>query len=85
MVLVDSGGLLVEVTGDGRASAPPARLSIDGGQWTEVAQWAGPWPADERWWTAGARRLARMQVVTADGAHLLAREQGGWWVEGTYD
>lgn len=85
VILVDGGGTGVGVTPGGRASAPPVRLSIDGGQWAEVSQWAGPWPADERWWSTGPRRLARMQVVTADGAHLLAREQGCWWVEGTYD
>jgi hypothetical protein len=42
---------------------------------------------DERWWDPGLhRRLARLQVVTADGAaHLLKRSGGGWWVEATYD
>lgn len=85
-VLVDAEGRPVGVTVGGRASARPTRLSVDGGRWAPVTGWAGPWPADERWWAGpGRRRVARMQVVTTDGAHLLARERGGWWVEGTYD
>jgi protein ImuB len=86
-VLTDAAGHVVGVTAGGMATAPPARLSVDGGMWTEVTEWAGPWPADERWWSAGGRRrAARVQVVTAEGpAHLLARERGDWWLEGTYD
>ncbi len=85
-LLVDDGDHPVGVTAGGTASARPVRLSVDGGAWAEVVGWAGPWPADERWWSAPSRRrLARIQVVTASGAHLLAREQGRWWVEGTYD
>jgi protein ImuB len=51
-----------------------------------VVAWAGPWPVEERWWDAGgARRLARLQVVTADGqAWLVACERGRWWVEAAY-
>jgi protein ImuB len=62
-------------------------VSVDGGPPAEVVAWAGPWPADERWWDAEARRRrARLQVVTAGaGAHLLALEAGRWWVEATYD
>ena len=83
--LVDAEGHNVGVSGGGMVSAVPARLSVDGGPWTAVTGWAGPWPADERWWSA-PRRQARMQVVSEDGtAHLLTRERGGWWLEGTYD
>jgi hypothetical protein len=83
--LVDGAGRPVGVTGGGMVTAIPARLSVEGGPWTEVTQWAGPWPSEERWW-AVPRRLARMQVVTDTGiAHLLTRERGGWWLEGTYD
>ena len=68
------------------ATTVPARLSVAGGAWVEVTGWAGPWPADERWWSVrGRRRQARMQVVTAATAHLLTRERGGWWLEATYD
>jgi nucleotidyltransferase/DNA polymerase involved in DNA repair len=85
-LLADATGHPIGVTGGGMVSTEPARLSITGGAWVEVAGWAGPWPADERWWSTGRRRRARMQVLTADGAaHLLTRERGGWWLEGTYD
>jgi protein ImuB len=85
--VVDGDGGAIEVTGRGVVSAAPARLSVAGGPWIEVAAWAGPWPADERWWDPAAhRRRARLQVVLADGcAHLLALEAGCWGVEATYD
>ena len=43
-----------------------------------IMGWAGPWPADERWWDpAAARRRARLQVLLEDGtAHLLVLERG---------
>jgi protein ImuB len=85
--VVDGDGRAIEVTGRGVVSAVPARLSVAGGPWIEVAAWAGPWPADERWWDPAAhRRRARLQVVLADGcAHLLALEAGCWGVEASYD
>jgi protein ImuB len=85
--VVDDDGRSIEVTGRGLESAVPARLSVAGGPWIEVVAWAGPWPADERWWDPAAhRRRARLQVVLADGsAHLLALEAGCWGVEATYD
>ena len=83
--LVDGDDRTVVVGGGGLLSADPARLSVEGGPWVEVTGWAGPWPSDERWWSA-RRRQARMQVVTDAGqAHLLTRERGRWWLEGTYD
>ncbi len=80
-------GATVGVGGRGSVSAAPARVSVGGGPWVEVMGWAGPWLADERWWDPPAhRRRARFQVVGADGnAHLLAVENGRWWVEATYD
>ncbi len=85
--VVDADGVTVGVGGRGSATAAPARLSVAGGPWVEVTGWAGPWLADERWWDPPAhRRRARFQVVVADGsAHLLAVENGRWWVEATYD
>jgi protein ImuB len=85
--VVDDDGRAIEVTGRGLVSAAPAQLSVAGGRWTEVTAWAGPWPADERWWDPAAhRRRARLQVVLTDGsAHLLALEGGCWGVEATYD
>jgi protein ImuB len=85
--VADATGAVVAVGGRGLASAPPARLRIAGSPWTAITAWAGPWPVDERWWDPGLhRRLARLQVVTADGtAHLLKLSGGTWWVEATYD
>ncbi|HMC51850.1 MAG TPA: DNA polymerase Y family protein [Acidimicrobiales bacterium] len=85
--VADRQGGVVRVTGRGRISAPPARLSVEGGAWEQVTGWAGPWPADERWWDRRAhRRRARFQVVTEGGAaYLLALEGGRWSVEALYD
>jgi protein ImuB len=53
----------------------------------DVAAWAGPWPAEERWWTpAEADRRVRFQVLLADGqAVLLALTGDRWSVEAVYD
>ncbi len=85
--LVDERGDPLEVSGRGALSAAPARLSVDGQPWVDVAAWAGPWPLEERWWdTARRRRRARLQVVTTDGhARLATLERGRWQVEATYD
>lgn len=85
--VVDAAGAPVRVSGRGFVSAPPARLSVAGGPWCDVAAWAGPWPLEERWWDAPrSRRRARTQIVTADGqARLVVLEAGQWHVEATYD
>ncbi len=85
--VVDRSDVPVAVTGRGAVSAPPARVSIDGGGWRRIERWAGPWLVDERWWDPIAhRRRARFQVVDEAGeAHLLALEAGCWWAEGRYD
>lgn len=85
--VVDSDGHALEVSGRGALSASPARLSVSGAPWTEVVEWAGPWPLEERWWdSARGRRRARLQLVTADGqARLVVLEQGRWHVTATYD
>jgi protein ImuB len=85
--LVDEHGEPLTVSGRGALSAPPARLSVGGQPWVEVAAWAGPWPLEERWWDAARRRRrARVQVVTTDGfARLATLERGQWHVEATYD
>jgi protein ImuB len=55
-----------------------------------VRSWAGPWPVDERWWdSAAARRIVRLQVVTAtssdrESALLLVSDAGSWGIEGEY-
>jgi nucleotidyltransferase/DNA polymerase involved in DNA repair len=74
----------VRVSARGLLTATPDRLSIEGGPWEPLSGWAGPWPADERWWSRSRRRGARLQAVTARSAHLLLVERGRWWVEATY-
>ena len=84
--LVDLDQQPITVTGRGVLSAPLAQLSINGGPWTEVTAWAGPWPTWDRWWMPSRKRAASMQVVTATGlAHLLTAQHGGWWLSATYD
>jgi protein ImuB len=86
-MLADAAGAPVGVSARFAVSAPPARLAVAGGPAQPVLAWAGPWPADERWWDEGsARARVRFQVATADGAgYLLALEAGRWWVEAMYD
>lgn len=83
--VLSSSGSAMRVQED-RLSDHPAYLALDGGRRLRVTGWAGPWPVHERWWdTAVHRRLARLQVACSDGsAHLVAYEQGRWWLEGSY-
>ena len=84
--LLDAAGGSVTVGGRGLVSEPPVRLAVDGRPSRPVTGWAGPWPVEERWWDAAtARRLARLHVVTDDGAAwLVSREAGRWWAEAAY-
>jgi protein ImuB len=86
-VVLDTAGRPVSVSGRGVASGAPAAIGVGGGQLQQVVAWAGPWPADERWWDPGDhRRRARFQVLTAEGAAWLVRLEGGQWAaEATYD
>jgi len=85
--IADGSGAAVAVSGRGLVSAPPARMSADGAPWLAVTAWAGPWPVTERWWHPGAaRRRARFQLVTEDGAAwLVAVQEGSWLIEARYD
>jgi protein ImuB len=85
--IADGSGATVAVSGRGLVSAPPARMSADGAPWLTVTAWAGPWPVSERWWHPGAaRRRARFQLVTEDGAAwLVAVQEGSWLIEARYD
>jgi protein ImuB len=86
--VLDGEGRVVTVTGRGEPSAPPVRMVVGGGRPPRrVVAWAGPWPADERWWDPAAhRRRARFQLLTDDGAaHLAVVEAGRWWLEALYD
>ena len=83
--VVDASGCPVRVNGRGLLASEPTLLSVDGSPWQEVAAWAGPWPATERWWST-RRRRARLQVVTGAGlAVLVAAEREHWWLEGVYE
>jgi protein ImuB len=76
----------VTVGSRGMMNVRPTWVVIGTSSRTTVEAWAGPWPLEERWWEAGGRRRARVQVCTADGrAYLLALEKRRWWVEATYD
>ncbi|MEZ5340098.1 MAG: hypothetical protein R2706_01235 [Acidimicrobiales bacterium] len=83
---VGPSGNAVTVTGRGDMSEPPGMVQFGRGRWLRVVSWAGPWPADERWWDPLThRRRARMQVVCEDGsAHLVSIEGQTWWLEATY-
>jgi nucleotidyltransferase/DNA polymerase involved in DNA repair len=84
--VVDARGVAVGVNGRGLLTAPPHRVSVDGGPWAEVTGWSAPWPAEERWWSRAARRSVRLQVTTTDGrAHLLVVGRGRWRMAATYD
>jgi protein ImuB len=86
-VVYDAAGAPVEISGRLAVSAPPAVLAVGGAAPVEVVTWAGPWPADERWWApAEAQRQARFQLVLADGrAVLVGLCRGRWLVEALYD
>jgi protein ImuB len=92
--LLDGEGRPVAVDSRGAMSGAPATLALgksvpalDNAAAFPVLSWAGPWPADERWWEGPARRRrVRLQVVTAaGGAYLLGLERGSWCVEAAYD
>ena len=85
--VVAADGRTVAVDARGLPSAAPAEVAIDGGEGLAVTAWAGPWPAEERWWDhAARRRRARVQVITTDGmARLFVVEDGAWWLEAVYD
>ncbi len=86
--VVDEAGRDVHVTDRGVVTGDPRRFRVGGGllPWQPVTAWAGPWPADEGWWSGGTGPSARFQVVGADGrAWLLLRSPAGWALEAGYD
>ena len=78
----------VGVSPRGSVTAEPTlvRTELDG-EFVAIQAWAGPWPIDELWWDpAGARQVARFQIVGIDGsAWLLMVDNGQWWTEARYD
>lgn len=85
--VVDHQGRPVGVNGRGEISSPPAMIGSTGERARAIVAWAGPWPADQRWWDPLThRRRARLQVVLDDGsAHLLVLEHQDWTIEACYD
>ncbi|MEV6522875.1 DNA polymerase Y family protein [Longispora sp. NPDC051575] len=85
--LFDDAGRPVTVTGRAELSGPPARIVFEGGAAAGVLAWAGPLPADDRWWdAAAARRQARLQLLlAADRAVLVSCSAGTWRLEADYD
>ncbi|GAA2964955.1 protein ImuB [Actinokineospora diospyrosa] len=90
--VLDRDGGEVGVTGRFTLTGQPDEVAVDGTS-RRVIAWAGPWPADERWWEKdNGRRRARLQVLLAEqsevenqDALLLVRENEKWSVEGVYD
>jgi protein ImuB len=80
----DRSGRPVEVSGRGELSAAPVAVALGGGPLEEIVGWAGPWPAGERWWDGGRRRVWFQVVVVSGRAYLVSREGGRWWVEASY-
>ena len=85
--VLDANGAPVVITDRGAVPHPPARFALGDERSVAVTAWAGPWPVDERWWSAEhARRVVRCQVVDVRGrAYLLAGEGSRWVVEALYD
>ena len=83
--VVDEHGEPLAVSGRGELSGRPHRLRTEKG-WRTVSRWAGPWPAEQRWWDPlTQRRRARMQAVLDDSsAHVLVIEHRRWWIEASY-
>jgi protein ImuB len=83
--VLDERGAGVAVTARFELTGRPHRVAL-AGRPGEVHGWAGPWPADERWWAPeSASRCARLQVLTEDSAYLLVWEHDRWTVAGVYD
>ena len=87
-MVVGQDGRPVTVSNRGLVVGEPTRFRPDpAGPVLGVQAWAGPWPIDELWWDpAGARQVARFQLVGMDGsAWLLVVERSRWWTEARYD
>ncbi|MGQ0464607.1 MAG: DNA polymerase Y family protein [Sporichthyaceae bacterium] len=85
--LFDEAGAPISVTARFAVSGVPERLCVGQDLPRRVLSWAGPWPAEERWWDARAARVrVRFQVATTDGiGWLLMLEGDRWSVEAIYD
>ncbi len=90
--LLDAIDSPIGVSGRGELTSNPAMVCLDltphatRRRRSHVVAWAGPWPADERWWDNDShRRRARLQLELDDGsAHVVVIEHGVWWLEATF-
>ncbi len=91
VAVLDSAGRVVEVSERGVVSEECRLLCRETSDKSAIVGWAGPWPADERWWDPQAAiRCARFQVACADGSAFVLRyevadEASHWWIEASYD
>jgi protein ImuB len=70
--VLDATGRSVVVTERGAVPHPPAGIAVGDEPPVAVTAWAGPWPVDERWWSAeSASRVVRCQIVDARGRAYL--------------
>ena len=70
--LLDAARRPVVVTERGAMPAPPALVRDGRRRSARWPVWAGPWPVDERWWSAeSARRVVRCQIVDVRGRAYL--------------
>lgn len=68
----------------GTVSGEPAWLRTADGH-RRIAQWAGPWPIQQRWWRNG-KRLNRFQLIdNQSSAWLLLADGDSWFTEARYD
>lgn len=83
--LTDDAGRPVRVTGRGELDRDPVVFAVADQVPRIVTDWAGPWLVDERWWeVTRRRRLARLQILCDDSAHLVAIEGRRWWLLASY-
>jgi protein ImuB len=80
----------VDITPRRRITAPPDKVSLDGGPVQQVLDWAGPWFADAQWWgRPEAKGRVRLQLVMEGNIAVLLVREGGknplWTLEGIYD
>jgi protein ImuB len=87
--VLDTAGRCVVITERGALLAPPALFAMGNERPVVVTSWAGPWPVDERWWSAeSARQAVRCQLVDVRGrAYLVSTTMptGQWQVDAIYD
>ncbi|GAB3821054.1 DNA polymerase Y family protein [Kribbella italica] len=92
--VLSADGRQVTVSARGALSGAPSAFRLlpapqvaDSNKLHPITAWAGPWPVEERWWDSDTEnRLARFQLVTADGrAWLAAVQNTHWWIEASYD